>query len=173
MGDESDVNWSHISIWTPSEVSKAFSCCERALPIRHTEINFVHLPWTMSLVFQFAKSLLSQKLRNRFRTHANFDKLSNHVPVSILPAEAGGQVPMSVMIDQWKAVLEERRETILSLDQVEYGIENTVTTDHSSSSVTSTTSATSASSSSSSSKSSNTDKVMDVMSSVCKIEMSS
>jgi len=122
--DESDVNWSHISIWTPSEVSKAFSCCERALPIRHTEINFVHLPWTMSLVFQFAKSLLSQKLRNRFRTHANFDKLSNHVPVSILPAEAGGQVPMSVMIDQWKAVLEERRETILSLDQVEYGIEN-------------------------------------------------
>merc|ERR1712001_660815 len=122
--DESDVNWSHISIWTPSEVSKAFSCCERALPIRHREINFVHLPWTMSLVFQFAKSLLSQKLRDRFRTHANFDKLADYVPVSILPAEAGGQVPMSVMVDQWKAVLEERRESILSLDRVEYGIEN-------------------------------------------------
>ena len=33
--DEKDVSWSHISIWTPTEVSKAFSCCERALPMRH------------------------------------------------------------------------------------------------------------------------------------------
>merc|ERR1739844_664399 len=54
----------------------------------------------------------------------NFDKLTENVPVSILPAEAGGQVPMAVMIDQWKAVLEERQETILSLDRVEYEIEN-------------------------------------------------
>jgi len=163
--DERDVNWSHISVWTPSEVSKAFSCCERALPLRHREIHFVNLPWTMSLVFQFAKSLLTQKLRERFTTHANFDKLADHVPASILPEEAGGQVPMSVMIDQWKAVLEERRQAILSLDQVEYGIENTDTT------VTSTTSTTSASSKSSLNSSS--DKVLDVMSSVCKIEMSS
>merc|ERR1711976_780997 len=134
--DERDVNWSHISVWTPSEVSKAFSCCERALPLRHREIHFVHLPWTMSLVFQFAKSLLSQKLRERFRTHANFDKLTEHIPASILPAEAGGRVPMSEMIDQWKAVLEARRESVLSLDEVEYSIEN-VTTSTTTSSTTS------------------------------------
>ena len=30
--DEKDVGWSHVSIWTPSEVTKAFSCCEKALP---------------------------------------------------------------------------------------------------------------------------------------------
>ena len=84
----------------------------------------------MSLVFKFAKSLLSQKLQDRFRTYANFDKLTKNVPISILPAEAGGQVPMAVMIDQWKAVLEERHETILSLDQVEYGIENSPDSTH-------------------------------------------
>ncbi len=125
--DERDVNWSHISVWTPSEVSKAFSCCERALPLRHREINFVHLPWTMSLVFQFAKSLLSQKIRERFRTHASFEKLVEHVPADILPMEVAGSegdMPMAEMIDQWKAVLEERRETILALDLVDYGIEN-------------------------------------------------
>lgn len=192
--DESDVNWSHISIWTPSEVSKAFSCCERALPIRHREINFVHLPWTMSLVFQFAKSLLSQKLRDRFQTFANFDKLTENVPASILPAEAGGSIPMSVMIDQWKAVLEERRETILSLDRVEYGIENipspdsktTVPTSSKTSEpvVTSTTSTTSNSkndlkkkkakkeASEKASQSTTSSEVIDVMSSVCKIDMS-
>jgi len=193
--DESDVNWSHISIWTPSEVSKAFSCCERALPLRHREINMVHLPWTMSLVFQFAKSLLSQKLRERFQTYANFDKLTENVPASILPAEAGGSIPMSVMIDQWKAVLEERRETILSLDRVEYGIENipdpdsettTVPTssENSEPAVTSTTSSTSNSkndlkkkkakkqASEKVSQSNKSSEVIDVMSSVCKIDMS-
>lgn len=193
--DESDVNWSHISIWTPSEVSKAFSCCEKGLPIRHREINFVHLPWTMSLVFQFAKSLLTQKLRDRFRTYANFDKLTENVPVSILPAEAGGQVPMAVMIDQWKAVLEERQETILSLDQIEYGIENSIpssqnsnpdstlpTSETSEPAVTSKTSTTSkndlkkkkASTTSKKQKSQSTtsSEVINVMSSVCKIEMS-
>merc|ERR1711997_999092 len=193
--DERDVNWSHISVWTPSEVSKAFSCCERALPLRHREIHFVNLPWTMSLVFQFAKSLLTQKLRERFTTHANFDKLADHVPASILPEEAGGRVPMAVMIDQWKAVLEERREAILSLDQVEYGIENSIpssqnsnpdstlpTSETSEPAVTSKTSTTSkndlkkkkASTTSKKQKSQSTtsSEVINVMSSVCKIEMS-
>lgn len=167
------------------------------MPIRHREINFVHLPWTMSLVFQFAKSLLTQKLRDRFRTYANFDKLTENVPVSILPAEAGGQVPMAVMIDQWKAVLEERQETILSLDRVEYGIENSIpssqnsnpdstlptpTSETSEPAVTSKTSTTSkndlkkkkASTTSKKQKSQSTtsSEVINVMSSVCKIEMS-
>merc|ERR1712079_290395 len=42
--DEKDVSWSHLSIWTPSEVSKAFSCCERALPMRHKDIHFPTCP---------------------------------------------------------------------------------------------------------------------------------
>lgn len=186
--DERDVNWSHISVWTPSEVSKAFSCCERALPLRHREIHFVHLPWTMSLVFQFAKSLLSQKLRERFRTHANFDKLTEHIPASILPAEAGGRVPMSEMIDQWKAVLEARRESVLSLDEVEYSIEN-VTTSTTTSSTTSESDSSSPSSKNNSSNATSTktstsakrrtsntsssQEVIEVMSSVCKTNMSS
>jgi len=73
--DEKDVSWSHISIWTPSEVSKAFSCCERALPMRHKDIHFLNLPWTMNLIFQFAKSLLSDKIRSRFKTHSNLEHL--------------------------------------------------------------------------------------------------
>ena len=166
--DERDVNWSHISVWTPSEVSKAFSCCERALPLRHREIHFVHLPWTMSLVFQFAKSLLSHKLRERLRTHSNFDKLAEHVPASILPAEVGGRVPMSEMIDQWKAVLEARRDTILSLDLVEYSIENVSSSSNNTTPPTSTKTVTSSTSNTSSGS-----EVIDVMASVCKIEVSS
>ena len=109
MFDEREVNWSHISVWTPSEVSKAFSCCERALPLRHREIHFVHLPWTMSLVFTFAKSLLSQKLRERFLTHSDFEHLWKVVPQNILPEECGGTIPMDDMIEKWVKELESKR----------------------------------------------------------------
>jgi hypothetical protein len=118
----------------------------------------------MGLVFQFAKSLLSQKLRERFRTHASFDKLVDHVPAEILPAEVGGQIPMQVMIDQWKAVLEERREAVLALDLVEYGVENSTT---STTSETKNDLTTSAKQRRNSNTSSTNDVIKDVMTSVC------
>lgn len=122
--DEREINWSHISIWSPSEISKAFSCCERALPLRHQDIHFVHLPWTMNLVFQFAKSLLSQKLRERFRTHATFEKLSKTFPSHILPAEypGGGNVPGEEMIESWIREMDQKREMVLALDEMRYGL---------------------------------------------------
>jgi len=114
--DEKDVSWSHISIWTPSEVSKAFSCCERALPMRHKDIHFLHLPWTMNLIFQFAKSLLSEKIRNRFKTHSSLDHLQRSVDTSILPAEYGGSVSIKECIKSWRKELEEKRSSLLDLD---------------------------------------------------------
>jgi hypothetical protein len=42
----------------------------------------------MSLVFSFAKSLLSQKLRERFLTHSDFEHLWKVVPQNILPGDS-------------------------------------------------------------------------------------
>lgn len=121
--DEKDVSWSHISIWTPSEVSKAFACCERALPMRHKDIHFLHLPWTMNLIFQFAKSLLSEKIRQRFKTHSNLDHLQKSVETSILPSEYGGKISTKECIQKWKKELEENRRSLLDLDllKVDHG----------------------------------------------------
>lgn len=116
--DEKSVSWSHLSIWTPSEVSKAFSCCERALPMRHRDINFLNLPWTMCLIFQFAKSLLSEKIRNRFKTHSSLDSLQRSVDKSILPAEYGGTKSIKECISSWKTELEQNRNSLLELDQL-------------------------------------------------------
>jgi len=116
--DEKAVTWNQISIWTPSEVSKAFACCERALPMRHREIHFVHLPWTMSLIFQFAKSLLSEKLRNRFQTHSSLDSLTRVVDVDILPSEYGGRRSMAECVKLWKQELEQHRSSVLGLDDI-------------------------------------------------------
>merc|ERR1739838_513284 len=116
--DEKDVSWSHLSIWTPSEVSKAFSCCERALPMRHRDINFLNLPWTMSLIFQFAKSLLSEKIRSRFKTHSGLESLQRSVDPSLLPAEYGGSISVEECIASWKVELEGGRAELLQLDQL-------------------------------------------------------
>lgn len=121
--DERDLNWSHVSIWSPSEISKAFNCCERSLPLRHQEIHFVHLPWTMLLVFQFAKSLLSQKLRERLQTHRNFDGLAKCFPSDILPDTCeGGTEATEDLVASWMGELEAKRETVLSLDEMRYGL---------------------------------------------------
>ena len=116
--DEKAVSWSHLSIWTPSEVSKAFSCCERALPMRHRDINFLNLPWTMSLIFQFAKSLLSEKIRSRFKTHSGLESLQRSVDPSLLPEEYGGKTSVAECITSWKRELEAGREELLELDQL-------------------------------------------------------
>lgn len=128
--DEREINWSHISMWTPSEVSKAFNCCERSIPLRHSEINLINLPWTMTLVFQFAKNLLSNKLRERFRTHSNFETLSKHLPSRILPKECGGEMPMEDMIAAWKNELAEKRTRLLGLDNMDYSADGSAGLNH-------------------------------------------
>lgn len=120
--DEREINFSHLAIWSPSEISKAFSCCERALPLRHQEIHFVHLPWTMAIVFQFAKNLLSQKLRERFQTHASFEKLAKEFDSEILPESCGGKTPNEEMIRSWLEELEAKRDEVLNLDEMRYGL---------------------------------------------------
>merc|ERR1719361_1753560 len=121
--DEQNTNWSHITIWTPSEVTKAFTCSEKSIPIRHRQVNFIGLPWAMSLVFRFAKSLLSTKLRKRLFTWPDFDKVKEFVPSSILPNEYGGQGgSVEEMAEAWHKELEERREKILGLESINFNV---------------------------------------------------
>lgn len=116
--DEKSVSWSQLAIWTPSQVSKAFSCCEGALPMRHQAIHFLNLPWTMSLIFSFAKSLLSEKIRSRFQTHSSVDSLTEEVPASILPKEYGGTVSMKECISKWKKELRAHSKAVRDLDNL-------------------------------------------------------
>ena len=117
--DEQNTNWSHITIWTPSEVTKAFTCSEKSIPIRHRQVNFIGLPWAMSLVFRFAKSLLSTKLRKRLFTWPDFDKVKEFVPSNILPTEYGGEGgSVSEMVEVWIKELEGKREKILALETI-------------------------------------------------------
>lgn len=120
--DERETNWSHISIWTPSEITKAFQCTEKSLPLRHKSVNFVHLPWTLTIVFQFAKSLLSQKIRERLFCHSDFDGLikSLNIKGSILPQDSNAysDTPIDKLISSWKNELNLKKKNISELNKM-------------------------------------------------------
>lgn len=119
--DEKDTYWAQLSIWTPSVVAKALGCSERALPIRHRDAYMISMPWAIGIVYRFARSLLSAKIRERMHTCDTIEEAKRFVPEEILPAEYGGEVPVQDMVKEWLATLEERRERILALESIRLG----------------------------------------------------
>ncbi|XP_076053503.1 alpha-tocopherol transfer protein-like [Oratosquilla oratoria] len=116
--DERDVGFNVIGLWTPSTVAKALQCCEKTMPIRHKEIHFVNLPTALLAIFEFAKTLLSDKIKNRFQVHSDEAKLRKKVPTRILPKEYGGTIPLQDMIKMYRRELEALRPRILQLDHL-------------------------------------------------------
>ncbi|CAL4112114.1 unnamed protein product [Meganyctiphanes norvegica] len=116
--DERNVGFDIISLWTPQEVAKAFQCCEKTIPLRHKEIHFINLPSALSALFEFAKALLSHKIRNRFQVHNNELKLHEKIPTRLLPSEYGGKTPMSEMIEMYKRELLLVRNNVMLLEQM-------------------------------------------------------
>ncbi|RXG72299.1 Clavesin-1 [Armadillidium vulgare] len=100
--DEKNVGFSVVTLWTPSEVSKAFHCSEKNIPMRHKEIHFVNLPISLYAVFEVAKTMLSDKIRKRFQ-----NKLNSNLYFKIPTV-------------QYKKELEEVRGKVLSLDAMEW-----------------------------------------------------
>ena len=112
--DCSGLTLSHLSIWTPQEVGKVFSICEKNLPMRHRDINLLMLPFPMWAVFEFCKTLLSAKIRKRFSVHSSLDKLVTKLGgVDILPQEYGGRKPIADMTREWAGELQEKRSSLL------------------------------------------------------------
>lgn len=121
--DCSGISLGHLGIWTPSEVAKIFSCCEKNLPMRHREINLLSLPFGVWAVFEFAKTLLSDKIRKRFCVHGDIVKLQKKFPdISFLPREYGGQTPLHQQATDWATHLEIIRPRLLALDAMNVDI---------------------------------------------------
>jgi len=117
--DCSGLTLAHLSIWTPQEVAKVFSICEKNLPMRHRDINLLMLPFPMWAVFEFCKTLLSSKIRKRFSVHSSLEKLVTKLgSADILPKEYGGKVELAKMTRRWVEELSERRNSILDLDKM-------------------------------------------------------
>uniref|UniRef100_A0A2P2I6W6 Clavesin-2 n=1 Tax=Hirondellea gigas TaxID=1518452 RepID=A0A2P2I6W6_9CRUS len=119
--DEKDVGFSYLSLWTLGEVTKAIQCCEKTIPMRHKEVHFLNLSTALGALFEFVKSIMSDKMNSRMKVHSSLDSLYSVVDRQILPKEYGGKVPMATMIKQYREEMELVRSKVLSLDQMKIG----------------------------------------------------
>jgi len=116
--DQKGIGFSHVFMWSPSQVSHMINCCESAMPMRHQQVNFLHCHTLIHTVLEFVKSLIAEKLRSRFVIHSSVEKLTRTLPTSILPKEYGGVTPLEEMVDSWKKELVASRPRLLALDQM-------------------------------------------------------
>lgn len=71
----------------------------------------------------FALTQMSDKMRKRVFLHKRVEDVKKIVDKSLLPKEYGGKVPMSEMIESFKKELEEKRDLIMSNDQMSVKLE--------------------------------------------------
>lgn len=113
-----NMTLAHCAIWTPSEATRAFGICEKNLPIRHADINMVHLSLAAWAVLEFVKQFLSSKIKGRISAVDNTQKLSDKLGSQVLPKEWGGKVPLIEMPRQWREEVQTHKAYLLSLDSL-------------------------------------------------------
>lgn len=89
---------------------------QKSFPIRNKEYHRLTVNPSLELIVSFVLSKLSHKIQNRFIVHKTADDFQNSIDKNVLPLEYGGTVPISEMLNSFKKELEEKRETLLSLD---------------------------------------------------------
>lgn len=118
VGDLKGITAAHITCWNPNEFARIVKWGEQSLPLRHKEIHLTNVPATLKWVLDFAKSRVSNKIRDRFQVHTDIAQLHKKVDPICLPKELGGSMPMSEMIELWKIELAGKRDLLLALDKM-------------------------------------------------------
>ncbi|KAL0114323.1 hypothetical protein PUN28_011524 [Cardiocondyla obscurior] len=106
----------HITQYTPSVIINSIQVWQN-YPMRMRSINIVNAPKIFEATATMLKSLMSEKLRNRFHVRSDFTTENGlkDVPAEILPVEYGGTgSTVQELSEFWKRRAEENRDYILN-----------------------------------------------------------
>ncbi|XP_030762780.1 clavesin-2-like isoform X2 [Sitophilus oryzae] len=118
INDESGFQMAHISLWSLTDVRNILRCIQNTTPMRHKSNHFLNISSSAIKLIEFAISLLNEKLKNRIFMYKSVEELYSKIDKKILPKEYGGEVPLSEMVDKFKKLLKEKRDSILALDDM-------------------------------------------------------
>lgn len=77
---------------------------------------------SMKFLLDFGLALMTEKLRKRVMFHSKFDD-PKAVDKSLLPLEYGGTIPMRDMIEMFKKELADKRDLLISHDEMKVKLE--------------------------------------------------
>lgn len=66
---------------------------------------------------------MSEKMRKRVYLHPKVEDVTSVIDKSLLPFEYGGKIPIAEMIESFKKELEEKRDQLLSHDEMNVKLE--------------------------------------------------
>lgn len=116
--DESGFRLSHLAHVNLRDVQRVMINGEKGWPMRHKNIHWVNVPRYISAIYELALSMFSRKLQSRMFVHFEVPSLHEHIDPEILPLEFGGTIPIKEMAAAWIKNLEEKRDLLMSLDQM-------------------------------------------------------
>lgn len=121
--DHKNISMDYVSLFSLTDMRNYLKCIQNAIPCRQKLGIFINLPGFAVALTDFAKSLISNKLKERAIFYKDIQKLSNHVDVKILPLEYGGTTPIKDMIENFKTISDKFKDKVKLLDDQKINIE--------------------------------------------------
>ncbi|KRT81087.1 CRAL-TRIO domain containing protein [Oryctes borbonicus] len=128
IADARGIQPSYVSMWNITEFATLMKWGEHSYPVRHKVVYIMNLPPSIKYVLDFAKTRLSEKLRDRILLFESQVEVHKNVDPKVLPKEYGGEMPISEMIALWKKELMEKRQRLLSFDRMQLISDKGITT---------------------------------------------
>lgn len=122
--DHTDMSLKFLGIFGLSEISAIMQMLTKTMPLRIREIHGINMPKFALTIVNFALTFLTAKLRERIMCHATVLEAKQHLQESLWPKEYGGPIDVDALNRQMRQKLEERRDFLLGLDDMDIDVEH-------------------------------------------------
>ena len=113
ISDYTDVTYQYFNLFTINDIKNFAHMTKMASVGREKENYFVNLPPFASLLFEIGKKALNEKLRKRLILTKNMDELTrDHVKISMLTRECGGDESESEMLNNFKLLYKKHERNL-------------------------------------------------------------
>ncbi|XP_062549661.1 retinaldehyde-binding protein 1-like [Armigeres subalbatus] len=122
--DHTDMTMKFLGIFNIADFNPMMAMLTKTMPLRIREIHGVNLPKFAVTLANLALSFVSSKVRDRILCHASVLEAKRHLQESLWPQEYGGPIDVDACNRLMMKHLEEKREFLLSLDEMEIDLEH-------------------------------------------------
>lgn len=118
--DMDGLTLEHLTNRSLSLSKKLMKFYQDAAPLRPQSINFVRTGSVFSTAFKVANTLVNEKIRQRFKVHAEgFESLHKEISKDVLPSDYGGNgKSLAELTDYWKLRVEQNAKSLAESEKL-------------------------------------------------------